>query len=58
MKTSEFNKIFWCCTLLAVLVLCGKAYSKTVEDLVIDELAGRNDPFAIVRTPKTIAGRA
>lgn len=52
MKTVDFIKISRCSALLVVLVLCGNAYCKTVEDMVIDELVGRSDPFTIVTPPK------
>jgi len=45
MKTTEFKKIFWCCTLLALLALCGNAYTETGEELLANET---KDPFAIV----------
>lgn len=49
MKTIEFKKVFWCCTVLAVLALCGNAYTETVEDLVI---SGKSDPFKTVSVAK------
>ena len=52
MKTAEFNKIVRCCTLLIVFALCSNGYSKATEDMVIDELAGRSDPFAVVIAPE------
>ncbi|MCK5173669.1 MAG: type II secretion system protein GspD, partial [Planctomycetes bacterium] len=52
MRASEINKTLRCCTLLIALLLCGEVYSKNVEDMIIDELIGKSDPFAIVTAPK------
>ena len=54
MRMVNFNKIFFHAALLLVLVLCGKAYCETTEELAIKELVGRNNPFTIVTPQKAV----